>query len=150
MPSLLVSTFQHLLWSSCSSSCSYRKNGLVVDINLEQYEGLIPREWAHNHGGSLQRDIATDGRLFWFCYLWRLTMTFSLSASLFRLLPDCFKPCFKPWLQDWHLPTYDLSEGQVSLTSQTLSISMAVPIAYRMWVLEAICTAEQKGSGLWD
>ena len=39
------------------------------------------------------------------------------------------------------LPTCDFFEGQVSCTSLTLSVSMAAPINYRMWVLEVIGAA---------
>ena len=41
-----------------------------------------------------------------------------------------------------------LNFRQVSLTSQTLSVSVAVSITCWMPVLEAIGTVEQKGSGL--
>ena len=56
-------------------------------------------------------------------------------------------------LADDILPTCDfffLPERQVSLASQTLFVSAAVLIAYWIWVLESIGTAEQKESGLWD
>ena len=42
----------------------------------------------------------------------------------------------------------DVSERQVSLTSLTLSVSVAVPITYWIRVLEAIGATEGKGSGL--
>ena len=43
---------------------------------------------------------------------------------------------------------FDLSERQVSLASQTLSVSVAIPIEYQMQVLKAIGVAEQNRSGL--
>ena len=49
-------------------------------------EGLVPCDWARHHGGSLQCVCTvTDGRLFWFCLLWRLKTTFSLRGSLFDI-----------------------------------------------------------------
>ena len=45
---------------------------------------------------------------------------------------------------------FNLSERQVGLGSMTLSVSSAAPIAHLIQVLEAICTVEQKGSGLCD
>ena len=71
------------------SSCLYV---LFVDTNLQQSEGLVPHEWARNHGRSLQRVCtATDERLFWVCLLWRLMMTFSLSVTLlWCLVLRCF------------------------------------------------------------
>ena len=124
------------------SSCSYRKNCLVVDTNLQQYEGLTPCEWAHNHGGSLQRDIRsnrwktvlvslslkTSDDIFFEC------LVVSASSRLFQTLFTRLTSC----------------QLMIYLASQTLSVSVAVLIAYRMWVLEVIGTAEHKGSGLWD
>ena len=42
----------------------------------------------------------------------------------------------------------DFFGRQVSLVSETFSVSTAAPIAYQMRVLEVIGGAEQKGSGL--
>ena len=66
------------------SSCPYSKDGRFVDTNLQQFEGLVPCEWAHNHGANLQ---SVSERLLWFCVLWRFT-TFSLSVLLFLRLLD--------------------------------------------------------------
>ena len=39
-------------------------------------------------------------------------------------------------------------EKQISLTNETLSMSVALLIVYRIHILKVIGTAEQKGSGL--
>ena len=105
------------------SSCPYGKDGLFVDT---QFERLVPREWARNHGGTLQRvGIAKDWRLLWFCFLWRLTTTFFLSASLLRRLLYRFRHCADI------LPTSDflgLSERHIILARETLSVSATAPI----------------------
>ena len=62
--------------------------------------GILPRKWerACNYGGTLWRTCtATDGRLFWFCLLYGLTTTFSLSALLLRHLLDRFTHWFQGW-----------------------------------------------------
>ena len=79
----LMLTFQYLLWPSCSIQSLVLPKGLFVDRNL-QSEGLVPCEWAHNHGANLQ---SVSERLLWFCVLWRFT-TFSLSVLLFLRLLD--------------------------------------------------------------
>ena len=114
------------------SSCPYGKDGLFVDT---QFEGLVPREWARNHGGILRRvGIAKDWRLLWFCLLWRLMKAFSLSASLLRRLLYRFRHCVDI------LPTSDflgLSERQIILTRETrlsateTRLSATSPIGYR-------------------
>jgi len=103
------------------SSCPYRRDGIFVDTDLQQSEELVPREWDHNRGGSLQRVCtATDRRLFWFYLLWRLTTTFSLSTLLLWQLLNCFRHCF----QGWYLANLWLFwfVRQVRFASQTLSI----------------------------
>ena len=54
-----------------------------VDTNLQHLEGLVPHEWARNHGGSLQRVCIATNVLV----LQRLTKTF-LSDLLLRHLLD--------------------------------------------------------------
>ena len=90
----------------------------------------------------------TGWKLCWFCLLWRLTTTYSLSALLLWHLLDQSRHGFQGRYDI--LPTYDFLEWQISCTSLTLCFSMPVPIEYPIWVLEAIGTAEQKGSGLWN
>ena len=109
---------------------------LFVDTNLQKCERLAPCEWARNHGGSLQRVCsATDGRLFWFCLLWRLT-TFPLGTSLCRCLLD-------------HCDFFKFLERQLD-SQASLFPFLWQRRSYRIRVLKAIDAAEQKGSGLWD
>ena len=125
-----MSTFQYLLWSSCSVQLSLQQGWSFCWYKSATVQGLIPCERAHNHGEGLQKlYTGTNGRLFWFCLLQRL-MTFSLSALLFRRLVNC-------------CDFFDLSERQVRLPFHFV----AVQIVYWIWVLEVISTAEQKGSG---
>ena len=49
---------------------------------------------------------------------------------------------------DLHFLFESFVERQVSLANQTLSMSVAAPIVYRIRVLKVIGAAEQKGSGL--
>ena len=70
------------------SSCPYRKDGLFADTNLQ---GPVPRESPRNPWKSFaQQQI--ESRLFFL--FWRLTTTFSLSASLLRRLPDHIRHVF--------------------------------------------------------
>ena len=82
---------------------------------------------------------ATGRKLCWFCLLWRLTTTYSLSALLFRCLPDHTRHGFQGRFDI--LPTYDFFKWQVSCTSPTLSFWTPAPIGYPIWILEAIGTA---------
>ena len=130
--------FQYF-WSSSSSSYLYRKDVVfvfvvVVDTNLHQSEGLVPSEWAHSHGGSLSRVCtATDGRLeeLW----WHFLECFICLASS---RPFQTFMVFKVGI----LATCNFFERQVRLTSQTLSIFRAAPIACQRRVVEVIGTVE--------
>ena len=107
------------------SSCYYKKNGYFVDTNLQQSKGLVPRESAHNPWKSYQDESCVG-------FVFSEDDVFFLSALLLWLVSNRFRI----------LPTY---EQQVSCTLPTLSVSVAVPIRYQIWVLEVIDTAEQKG-----
>ena len=109
------------------SSCPYRKDGLFVDTNLQQSEGLVPRKWARNHGSSLFKALSQQQM--------NGCSGFSSSVSLLRSLLNCFRLCFQVFKASWYLANL----WQVSLTSQTLSISVLALIAYRIQTLEAIC-----------
>ena len=89
-------------------------------------EGLVPCDWARHHGGSLQCVCTvTDGRLFWFCLLWRLKTTFSLRGVIVWHFLDRFRHCF--------LATCAFFESHVSLASQTFSQQCRSHIEYEYW-----------------
>ena len=71
---------------------------------------------------------ATGRKLCWFCLLWRLTATYSLSALLLWRLLNHIRHGFQG--RYGILPTYDFFEWQISCTSPTLSFSMPAPIGY--------------------
>ena len=119
------------------SSCSYRKNCLVVDTNLQQYEGLTPCEWAHNHGGSLQRDIRSNR--------WK-TVLVSLSLKTYDdIFFECLVVSASSRLFQTLFTRLTSCQLMIYLASQTLSVSVAVPIAYRMWVLKWLELQNTKG-----
>ena len=70
------------------------------------------------------------------------TYTIFFECFVALVLSELFQTLFS------RLISCDFLERHVSLASQTLSVSAAAPIAYRIQVLEAISAAEQKGSGL--
>ena len=76
---------------------------------------------------------ATGRKLCWFCLLWRLTATYSLSALLLWHLLNHIRHGFQG--RYGILPTYDFFEWQISCTSPTLSFSMPAQsdIQYKYW-----------------
>ena len=74
---------------------------LLIQIraaNLQQSEGLVPREWAWNHGGSIQRAAQQQMKSFS-----GFAFTYSLSASFIQCLLDQLRHCLKTDI----LPTCD-------------------------------------------
>ena len=123
------------------SSCPYRKYGLFVDTNLQQSDGLVPHEWAHNHGGSIQRlCAATNGGLFWSVKTYNIFFWVICCFGIFWTISDI---AFKINI----LPTCDFFDTLV------LQASSPASIAYQILESTAISSWNQPcrtGSGLWE
>ena len=141
----LTSTFQYLLWPSCSTQSLVVPTRRMVFLLTQICDSL--RGWYLVN--ELTAKILHSNR-------WKAVLVLSSLKDYFLWLLHCFgifwtisDIVFKADI----LPTCyfsDLSETQVSLASQTLSVFVTAPIAYRIQVLEAIMAAVQKHSGLWD
>ena len=134
---------QAFTFVSCQLFCSVSswRMAFFVDTNLQQLEGLVPREWACNHGGSLQRVCtATDGSLFWFCKDLQRHYSVICCFGIFWTISD---NAFKINI----LPTCDFFDTLVLQASSTVSIT------YQILESTAISSWNQPcrtGSGLWE
>ena len=131
----LMSTFQYLLWSSHSVQSLVVPTQRVV---FYWYKSATVRgsctSWM-----SLQlwwKSSMSLHRNRWKAVLVLSSLkTFSLSASLLRRLLDRFRYCFQgQYLANLWLFIF---VWEVSVSSKTLSVSMSVPIAYQIQVVEA-------------
>ena len=144
----LMLTFRYLLSSSFSVQSLVVPTGRMVFL-LTQICNSPRVLYLVNQFTNLERVCtATGQKPCWFCLLWRVTMTFALSALLLRHLPNCIRHGFQRPIT---LPTLmTLLNDRVVVRAQPFPFCVTVPIGYRIWALAAIGSAEQNGSGLWD
>ena len=125
------------------SSCPYGKNGRFVDTNLQQSKDLVPCESARNSWKSLHMQQLVESCAGSIC-----SEDLPHFLLLFWRVPDRIRHDFQGrYLANLHVWIF---KRQINCTSPALSVSVAVPIGYQIWVLKAISAVEQKGSGLWD